>query len=371
MNILFLLTKFENSGVTTNTIDLCTALSNLGHDVTILVGLNKPQKLTETEKRHYDRLTKAKVCIKRFNPKPQLYYRLYAFIRIILYVLLKKFDIIHIESPQLSFIPYFLKKKFTTTFHTGDLLPNFYHKKCTHLIAISTEIKKYAIEKFNYSEKDVSIVFHGVSSHFANDLDEKKIIEIKRQNSIPINKLIIGLVGTIEFRKGHDILLNAVSKLNKDLQEKIHIVFVGDINYGNSHSNWIENIVNETELTNKVTFIKYCNPIEIYHTFDIFCLPSRLEGFPLVVLEAMLSRNCVIRSNCEGAYDQINSGITGYIFENENISELAEILNYLISNPEKIKEIATKGFNRAINEFTSDIMAINTVRIYNKIINEY
>ena len=212
MNVLFLLTKFEKSGVTTNTIDLCTALSNLGHDVTILVGLNNLQNLTETEKRHYDRLTRANVRLKRFNPNTRIYYRLFAFARIMLYILFKKFDIIHVESPQLSFIPYLLKKKFTTTFHTGDLVPNFYHKNCTHLIAISTEIKKYAIEKFNYNEKDVSIVFHGVSHNFAIKLDNKKIIEVKQLNLIPIDKIIIGLVGTIEFRKGHDILLKAIAK---------------------------------------------------------------------------------------------------------------------------------------------------------------
>ena len=178
------------------------------------------------------------------------------------------------------------------------------------------------------------------------------------------------MVGTIEFRKGHDILLKAIATLDKDLLKKIHVVFVGDINYGKYHSNWIDNIIKETCLTNKVTFIKYCNPTEIYQTFDIFCLPSRLEGFPLVILEAMLSRNCVIRSNCEGAHDQITSGINGYIFENENIDNLADILTDLISNPKKIKEISEKGYNRAIKEFTSDIMAQNTIKVYNKIINE-
>lgn len=365
MKILIILSHLDQTGMTTNTIDLCEGLSHLGHNVTLLTGRQKK----EFNKIHLDRLSNLDVNTKFFNYENSYISRIIATIQISFFCLLN-YDIIHVESPYLTFIPYFLRKKFTSTFHVNDLFPCFYYKNATHLIAISNETKEFAMKNFKYRAEEISIINHGVSLQYASNLAKEEIISIKKIHNIPTDKIVIGLVGSIERRKGHDILLKAVSKLPLQIKEKIHVVLVGSSKDGKTND-WLTNVITNTNSSKYTTWIEYCDCSKLYKIFDIFILPSRLEGFPVVVLEAMLSGCCVIRSNTEGAYEQINHGIDGFIFENESDEQLSEIIKYLVLYPQKITEVAKNGKEKALKLFTCERMAEDTVKVYNKIIDEY
>lgn len=366
MNILIILSHLDQTGMTTNTIDLCEGLCIQGHNVTLLVGKQKNKKFNQI---HIDRLSNINVKTKYFRYGDSLYSRIITVLKISYYCL-KNYEIIHVESPYLTFIPYYLRKKFTSTFHVNDLMPCFYYRNATHLIAISNETRDYAIKYFNFNERDITIVNHGVSLRYASLITHDGIINLKKLYNIPTDKIIIGFVGSIEKRKGHDILLNAISKLQNDIKNQIHIVFIGSSKDGKTN-NWFANLIKQTDTSKYITCIEYCDCCELYKTFDIFAFPSRLEGFGLVVIEAMLSGCCIIRSDTEGANEQINHGVDGYIFKNESVEQLSNILTMLIQSPYKIREIAQKGQEKALRLFTCERMAKDTIKVYNKIINEY
>ena len=87
----------------------------------------------------------------------------------------------------------------------------------------------------------------------------------------------------------------------------------------------------------------------------------------MVVIEAMLSGCCCVRSNTEGAYEQIEDGKSGYIFEDGNTDQLSDILSRLVSDAPLRKQVATAGREKALREFTSAVMARKTVEVYKKI----
>lgn len=82
----------------------------------------------------------------------------------------------------------------------------------------------------------------------------------------------------------------------------------------------------------------------------------------------MLANCCVIRSNTEGANDQIEHRATGFIFENEDIFELSNIISEVVLNDTLRKSIAQRGREYALKNFTSDIMAENTIKVYKKVL---
>lgn len=367
MRILILLSRFDLSGVTTNTVDLCVGLANLGEKVTLLVG--KPN-ISPNNERLINTLKNANVRLQYVPLVKNFLSKIYSPLIILTKIVIGGgCDIIHAESPYYSFIPWLLRKKFTTTIHICELRKCFYLKKANHLIAISKESKAYALKNLGYKDYEVSIVNHGVSKRFASEISQKEILQIKQQYNIPSDKIIIGLVGSIQRRKGHDILLKAISLLPMSEQNKIHLIFCGDF-FNKESAKWYQELVKLTGLENIITHIPHCDPVNIYKIFNIFCLPSRAESFPLVTIEAMLSGNCCIRSNTEGASEQIEHNIDGYIFPNEDYSQLAMIISTLIDNPLQIKHIGTKGQEKALKKFTIETMAKNTLAVYQKIVNE-
>ena len=193
--------------------------------------------------------------------------------------------------------------------HVADLVKCLYYKNASHLIAISNETKEYAMQVFGYRESDITIVNHGVSPDFSVQLTREQISQARKQLNLPIDKLILTIVGSIEPRKGQDILLKAIAELPKDCQDKVHIVFLGsDKTIDKHNSQWIERAISETGTTGLVSHFEYMDSKLFYRISDIFVLPSWIEGFPLVVIEAMLSGDLCIRTDAEGAYEQIIDG---------------------------------------------------------------
>lgn len=363
MRILMILSSPDKTGLTTHTLDLSIALVKLGHSVTVLTGVDYPYN--SEQKRFLKSFKDNGVCLLLVRRRAGLGANILQTLKF-LCVIASKWDIIHVQSPYYSFMPWLLHKKFVSTLHVNDLVKCFYYKNATHLIAISNETKEYAKKLFGYKDKDITIINHGVSLRFATEFSEEEKNSFKVEYGIPCEKIIVGLVASIENRKGHDILLKAIYALPKDIKSKIHIVFVGSSKDGRTNG-WLQDLIDEYG-ENRVSCFPYQDPEAFYKVFDLFVLPSRLEGFPLVLIEAMLSGCCVIRSNTEGAYEQIDSGVNGFIFENENIRQLTDLLETLIQDPALMHKVAKAGKEKALKEFTSEVMAKKTLEVYKKVI---
>jgi glycosyltransferase involved in cell wall biosynthesis len=371
MKIVLLSRVIFLSGVTTHLISLSKGLIERGHQVYIMTAGPEDQDLEANVKLFQDLIDIGVTPI--ILPFPKKNNNKYTYLLSLLYSLIfcKKifdkynFDIIHVHTPILSFIPKILKRKFIRTIHIADLNLSLLDSKADFEIAISKEIYNEAIKKYNYSDESIELINNGVSREFYQPKKNyEEILGLKRIHNIQ-DKIVIGLVGSIQHRKGHDILINAISLLPDHIQSNVHILFLGD-----GEKDIVINLLKEKKLSKQFTFLPFQDPLKIYPLIDIKVLPSRLEGFPLVTIEAMLIGCCVIRSNTEGATEQIVNGETGFIFENENYSELSNILLELIENKELRNQVSQAGQTYALEHFISDIMVDKTLTVYQKALRE-
>jgi GalNAc-alpha-(1->4)-GalNAc-alpha-(1->3)-diNAcBac-PP-undecaprenol alpha-1,4-N-acetyl-D-galactosaminyltransferase len=151
----------------------------------------------------------------------------------------------------------------------------------------------------------------------------KKFEEIKRENYI----LAIGRFG--DYLKGFDQLLNAFS-LIKDSSWKL--VFVGG-----SSENWeYKDLAKDLGVIDKIIFTGSLTDTDVWMAkASIFVIPSRSEGFPNALIEAMAAGLCVVAFNFQaGPNEIIENNVNGILVENGNIIELGDCLNKLISNCE-------------------------------------
>ncbi len=80
---------------------------------------------------------------------------------------------------------------------------------------------------------------------------------------------------------------------------------------------------------------------------DIFVLPSTLEGFGIVLLEAMAAGVPVVASDVDGIKEVILNGENGILVPPKNPEAIANAIFQLIENPQLVKGLVSNGLRRA------------------------
>ncbi|KMQ70427.1 glycosyltransferase family 4 protein [Chryseobacterium koreense] len=152
------------------------------------------------------------------------------------------------------------------------------------------------------------------------------------------NKRIIA-VGSHSYNKGYDRLLE-VWKKTADLYPDWSLEI-----YGKSSGNHeYENLAASMKLKNISFYAPVDNIQEKYQEADIFVLPSRSEGFGMVLIEAMACGLPVVSFDCpHGPADIITTGQDGFLVENGNIEEFADRLQRLMNDGELRKKMGRAG----------------------------
>lgn len=93
---------------------------------------------------------------------------------------------------------------------------------------------------------------------------------------------------------------------------------------------------------------------------DVFCLPSAMEGLPLVVLEAMAQGKPVVATAVGGTPELVVDGETGILVPPGDVAALARALDGLLRDPERARRMGEAGRSRVEREFT---LAASTARV--------
>ncbi len=154
-------------------------------------------------------------------------------------------------------------------------------------------------------------------------------------------------VGQLVHRKGIDVLLSATEPLFA-AYDKLHLQLIGSGSLQHELEAW----VNARGLSTRITFEGAQTPrniIERISKADMLALPSRWDGWGLVVNEALMAGIPVIVSDMCGAADVISDGVNGYVFRSENVGDLREklerFLHYGKPDSSFSKAAATTGLN--------------------------
>lgn len=373
MKIVLLAKFLRKDGASTHIYTLAENFDSRGHEVHIIsAGPTKDKNAIDLFNRSINRKVKHHRVIFPCYAKFDLVHKILQLIRYIfaipqvIFIMIKiKPDIINVHYPVTSYIAKIYCKlfggKFVTTYHITGIGKQILHKKADAAIAISSELRNEIRDRWGYKEEEIYTVFNGVDrKRFDKNISEESRQELKDKFNIPKDKVIIGFVGTYEHKKGIDLLIEACSKIDEN---KYHLILVGD-----GDIEWLRENVDKFKIKNNITLQYFQDPVDLYSIFDIFVLPSRNEGFPLVALEAMMMGVPTIRSNVSGANDMIKHKIDGYIFNNLNVVELREYIEELIENNELRKRIGNEGKKKAINNFSEEVMINNMIRAYEDII---
>ena len=151
--------------------------------------------------------------------------------------------------------------------------------------------------------------------------------------------------------KGIDDTLRALARLPDPHGELVYLV-AGD---GPSRADF-ERIAGET-LGGRVRFLGRIESADaLYAASDVFALPSHMEGFGLVYVEAAFAGVPSIGCRVAGAPYVIDEGRTGLLVPPGDADALAAALHTLWDDPARRQKMGAAARARALSEFTDTVM---------------
>lgn len=370
------------------TFTLAVALSALGHDVTVITTdisgdiedqkkyefeiIRLPIRKTGLKLFFFDKLAKKKI-------REICDYRgidIIHFTNDFMFLSISKKDI---NVPIVSTIhhPWGAERKFykTKTDYIGYLkyvyAKKIYYlewlekkmcKKSDKLIAVSRYTANYIINEHQIPTSKVTVIPNSVDIEiFHPEINGK---EIRERLNLLFSPLVL-YVGKLDYHKGIDTLIESFSRVICDIPDaKLLIVGGGPIKKN------IENLIDNFGLKESVILVGRVSEEDLpkyYAASNLVVLPSLMEGFGIVLLEAMASGKPCIATNVGGTEDVVVDNETGFIIPPAYPDSLYKAILTLLLDDNLSIEFGNRGRQRVLENFTKENIAEKTLNVYDQV----
>lgn len=174
--------------------------------------------------------------------------------------------------------------------------------------------------------------------------------EWRRRRGLSPDAVIAVYAGRLVRRKGLDILIDAWQAIDPAAFDA-HLVLVGS---GDDQPDSVEAEIRQAVAERQIANVTFAGPVpdpEFYlNHADLFLFPSRREGYPNALLEAMSAGAAVVSSRIGGCLDIVRPGETGLLVDPDDPDAFAEATLRLIHDPElraRLQQAARRQVERA------------------------
>jgi glycosyltransferase involved in cell wall biosynthesis len=235
------------------------------------------------------------------------------------------------------------------------------------LILMSEQSREH-LSRYLYWKKDgIAKVYGGVdTAHFCPPTAAERQ-QARQKFGLAENDFMCLLAARLAWVKGHDLLIQAARHMrdgSSGAPVDIKCFFVGS--GGADREKEIKSYAHAGDEKDELTFkfLGFMGDVrDVLWAADVFVLPSRFEGFPLGIAEAMATGLVPVRTPAGGATDQIISGETGFIVPFEDVDALDGAIRKL-TDPVRRKTMADNCIARAQTLFGVGPMVDKTLQIY-------
>jgi phosphatidylinositol alpha-1,6-mannosyltransferase len=224
------------------------------------------------------------------------------------------------------------------------------------------------LESFGSVRSKITVVYPGVDVERFRP-DAAGAAELRAQWARP-DELLLLTVGRLQRRKGHDLMLQAVSRLMHDgISVRYLIVGSGE------ESARLQRLVSDLGIGERVIFAGFVNAELLpayYAAADVFVHPNRVEGndfegFGIVFLEAAAAGLPVIAGASGGAPEAVTKDVTGLLVSGTDVSELQATIRTLALAPDLRKQMGAAGRRRVARDFSWERAAGQVREVHRKL----
>ena len=242
------------------------------------------------------------------------------------------------------------------------------------MVCLSSELYRRCIDDPMMREEQLVCIPNGVDTEEFMPVDSATQRTLRQSLSIPLDQPVVIYVGILAHRKGTDVLLRAWQPVLRQRPGAV-LLLVGPLE--DPHNAFADEVSERLP-----QWVEACPPGSVMATgrvetvaaylqaADIFVLPSRSEGLPNVLLEAMATGLACVGSRISGITDVVSDGVDALLFDSECEEELAACLLRLLDDASLRAELGRAARQTVETRFSLVSVADAYKALYDQLIRE-
>ena len=238
--------------------------------------------------------------------------------------------------------------------------------KADAVIAVSDFIKNYLSQNYSeYREAKTTVIQRGADLGYFNyaKVSKNRIIDLSKKWHLPDDKKIILMPARFTAWKGHEFLIEALTKVKSDFL----CVMVGSDHGHKQFRKKLEGKIIDKKLEGKVRIVGVCKDMPTAYALShlAVCPSVRAEAFGRIAIEAQASNRIIIATKIGGALETIIDGKTGFLVEVGDVEGFAKVIDQVLEMPkDEADKIGIDARKNVTDNFSNEKMCNETLKVY-------
>ena len=225
-------------------------------------------------------------------------------------------------------------------------------------LVVSNALKQSLTLRRGISSERVVRIYNGIEvNEYQPNL---KLNNIRSEWGIPQTESLVGAIGRLVWQKGLEHLIQAAPEILAAVPDAWFLV----VGKGPLRPN-LEALASQLNISDRIIFTGFRSDIrEILSTIDILVIPSLLEGFPIITLEAMAMAKPIVATQILGMNEQISDGVEGILVPPKNPKALGAAVLSLLQDRKLASRLGAAARSRVESSFSVEKMVRETEKVY-------
>lgn len=229
-----------------------------------------------------------------------------------------------------------------------------------HAIANSHGVQDHFVRYWKFPQRKITVIPNPIETAVWPCRDDELRRQTRAELGLSDEQVVIGVVARLFDYKGHTHLFDAFAQVAAEHPRAV-LVLVGE-------GPLLDELTAQAQslgLAERIHFLGLRHDVpRLLQAFDLFCLPSLLEGMPNVVLEAMAAGLAVISTTVPGATELVVPGETGWLVAIADSDAIARALREALGDRNRLQAYGQAGRRRVEQNFDLPVIIDRCLAFY-------
>ncbi len=225
-------------------------------------------------------------------------------------------------------------------------------------VAVSDNNRQIMAESFHMAPEEITVIYNGsrMESTASSDDEVKRTRDrVRDELGIAKDAPLLLTVGALRHQKGYDVLASAIPAVLKKFPDA-RWVWAGD----GPDAEDLNALIRRHEVDDAVMMLGRRSDVpDLLRAADLFVFPTRFEGHPFALMEAMSAGLPAVTTDASGIPEVVTHLEHAIVCPKEDPNALAEAMIFALSNPERMREMSVAGRER-VEDFSEEKMVKQT-----------